>query len=370
MKDASPGPVTINIFQFGLEKPDTLKLNAYAEAASLDRLTLSAGDAEALLKGTRLDEVAKVTVAGVTWTPGTLTREEDVDNLKLSAADSTAGLEPGKAYLANVDLRDGRHLKAPVTVNPPRPQVELLSKGIQDNATDASPVRLGSPDDLPLSGRLVFFLKSKVPTNFPRTEKVEVAAPDLSFHTTLSLADGGLMLEDANTAIGTMEPLTRFGSSAFGRLQARPVSADGTAGDWLPLGTLVRLPGFKELHCPRVVAKPCALTGSDLFLATSVGTTADMDNATEVPPDFTGTQLSVPHPVNGTLYLRLRDDPQTVQTLTLPVMPMAPAALSKLSAPQQAPPAPLAASPAAPLTAPTAPPPGQTTTDAPAKTGP
>jgi hypothetical protein len=270
MKDASPGPVTINIFQFGLEKPDTLKLNAYAEAASLDRLTLSAGDAEALLKGTRLDEVAKVTVAGVTWTPGTLTREEDVDNLKLSAADSTAGLEPGKAYLANVDLRDGRHLKAPVTVNPPRPQVELLSKGIQDNATDASPVRLGSPDDLPLSGRLVFFLKSKVPTNFPRTEKVEVAAPDLSFHTTLSLADGGLMLEDANTAIGTMEPLTRFGSSAFGRLQARPVSADGTAGDWLPLGTLVRLPGFKELHCPRVVAKPCALTGSDLFLATSV----------------------------------------------------------------------------------------------------
>jgi len=35
------------------------------------------------------------------------------------------------------------------------------------------------------------------------------------------------------------------------------------------------------------------------------------------PPDFTGTQLSVPHPANGTLYVRLRDDPGTVQTLTL-----------------------------------------------------
>jgi hypothetical protein len=372
MNDASPGPVSINIFQFGMEKPDTLKLNAYAEAASLDRLTLSAGDPQALLKGTRLDEVAKVTLNGVTWTPGALTRDEDVDNLKLNASDSTAGLEPGKSYLANVDLHDGRHLKAPVTVNPPRPQVELLSKGMQDNAASASPVRLGNPDDLPLDGRLVFFLKSKVPVNFPRTEKVEVAASDLSFHTVLSLADGSLMLEDAKTAIGTMEPLARFGSSAFGRLQARPVSADGATGDWLPLGTLVRLPGFKDLRCPRAVAKPCMLTGSDLFLATSVGATAELDNATDVPPDFTGTQLIVPHPVNGTLYLRLRDDPETVQTLTLPVMPMAPATLSKLSAPQQAPsaPPPASALPAAPRTTLAAPPSAQTTSDVPEKTRP
>jgi hypothetical protein len=363
MKDASPGPVTINIFQFGLEKPDTLKLNAYAEAASLDRLTLSAGDSEALLRGTRLDEVAKVTLDGVTWTPGALSRDEDVDKLILKASDTTAGLEPGKSYLAKVDLRDGRHLKAPVTVSPPRPQVELLSKGTQDNATNVSPVLLGSPDDLPLDERLVFFLKSKVPASFPRTEKVEVAASDLSFHTVLSLVDGGLMLEDASTAIGTIEPLARFGSSAFGRLQARPVSADGTTGDWLQLGTLVRLPGFKELHCPRAVAKPCTLTGTDLFLATSVGATAQLDNATNVPPDFTGTQLTVPHPANGTLYLRLRDDPETVQTLTLPVMPMTPGTLSKLSAQQQAPsPAP-SSGPAVPATA-------QTTADVPAKTGP
>ena len=59
MKDAAPGPVTLEIHQFGLEKPDRLALKAYAEAASLDRLTLSAGDATALLKGNRLDEVAK-----------------------------------------------------------------------------------------------------------------------------------------------------------------------------------------------------------------------------------------------------------------------------------------------------------------------
>lgn len=46
------------------------------------------------------------------------------------------------------------------------------------------------------------------------------------------------------------------------------------------------------------------------------------DNAVDVPPEFTGTQLSVPHPANGMLYMKLRDDPATVQTLTLPVLPM------------------------------------------------
>jgi hypothetical protein len=61
------------------------------------------------------------------------------------------------------------------------------------------------------------------------------------------------------------------------------------------------------------------LTGTNLFLAASIGASPDFEGATDVPPDFTGTQLSVPHPVNGMLYLRLRDDPPTVQTLTLPV---------------------------------------------------
>jgi len=240
----------------------------------------------------------------------------------MSPSGSTANLDPGRHYVAKVELRDGRELKAPVTVEPPRPQVALLSKGTQEVAsTPPSPVHLGSPDDLAVDGRLVFFLKSIVPVKFPRSEKVEVAATDGSFHTILELSDGSLMLEDQKTAIGMVDPLVRFGSSAFGPVRARAMSADGVTGDWLPLGTLVRLPGFKELHCPHAAAKPCTLTGMNLFLAASIGATADLENATEVPPEFTGTQLSIPHPINGLLYLRLRDDPETVQTLTLPVMP-------------------------------------------------
>jgi hypothetical protein len=133
------------------------------------------------------------------------------------------------------------------------------------------------------------------------------------------------------------------------------MSAEGVTGDWLPLGTLVRVPGFKELRCPRALAKPCTLTGTNLFLASDIGSTPDLGNATDVPPDFTGTQLSLPHPANGTLYLKLRDDPVTVQTLTLPVIPANPA--NQAAAPPAA--FPIAPAPAPPAVAPVAPPPAQ-----------
>ncbi|MGD0097027.1 MAG: hypothetical protein ABSB60_11060 [Terracidiphilus sp.] len=333
LKDAPPGAVNLRIYQSGLEQPDELTLRAYAEAASLESLTLSAGDMEAQLKGNRLDEVAKVSLGEIAWTPATLSRVQDYDLLTLTAGGSTSTIEPGTTPFASVQLQDGRVLLVRVTIEPRRPQVTLLSKGTQDESSEGpSPVHLGSPDDLPVDRRLVFFLRSGVPENFPRDERVEVAAADGSFHTVLGVADGSLMLEDARTAVGTLEPLARFGSSAFGALRARALSADGVAGGWLPLGTLVRLPGFKELHCPHSMAKPCTLTGTNLFLATSIGATADFENATDVSEEFTGTQLSVPHPANGVLYLKLRDDPETVQTLTLPVMPFGASAASQAQA--------------------------------------
>jgi hypothetical protein len=323
MKDAAPGQVSLNVYQFGLDKPDALVLSSYVEAASLERISLSAGDQQATLTGTRLDEVATAELNEIVWTPSTLSRVQDSDQLLLNATASTAKLEPGRHYSAKVVLRDGRTLKAPVSVDPARPQVTLLSKGVQDEPSAApSPVHLGSADDLSVAGRLVFFLKSAVPINFPRNEKVEVAAVDGSFRATLTMADGSLMLEDARTALAVVEPLARFGSSAFGPLRVRAISAEGVAGEWLPLGTLVRVPGFKELHCPHNPAKSCTLNGSNLFLAATVSATPDFENPVEIPPDFTGTQLAVPHTANGVLYLKLRDDPPTVQSLTLPILPM------------------------------------------------
>lgn len=336
LKDAKPGEVKISIRQYGLDKPDTLTLTAYSEAASLDRLRLSAGDSEAVLTGNRLDEVAKVSFSNIDFNPADLKRVQDVDQLSLKAASATDGLEPGKRYTAKVTLRDGRDLKVPVTVERSRPQVALLSKGTQEEqSADPSPVHLGSPNDFPVERRLVFFLKSKSPQNFPRDQKVEVAATDNSFHTTLSLSDGTLMLEDSSTALGVVEPLAKFGSSAFGPVQARAISGDGVPGEWLSLGTLVRLPGFKELRCPHAVSKPCTLTGTNLFLASSISASPDFDNAVDVPGDFTGMQLTVPHPANGVLYLKLRDDPETVQTLGLSVLPAGSSLASKPSESRQ-----------------------------------
>lgn len=347
MKEAHPGPVSLQIHQYGLKTPDKVELEAYAEAASLDRLTLSSGDSAATLTGTRLDEVERASVNGVSLTPSGLKREEEHDKLALQTKDSTSGLVSGKDYTARVKLRDGRELEVPVAVEQPRPQVALLSKGVQDEAnTTPSPVHLGSPDDLPVEGRLVFFLKSRTPTTFPRSEKVEVAAEDGSFQTTLSVADGSLILEDSATALGVVDPLAKFGSSAFGPLRARPMSANGLTGDWLPLGTLVREPAFGQLRCPHSASKPCTLNGNNLFLAASIASTPDFGNAVDVPQEFTGTQITVPRPANGVLYLKLRDDLGTVQTLTLPVVPVPGGASAQAAQPAVPPPSQVSAPPA------------------------
>ena len=334
LKNSAPGTVAIGIRQYGLPAAEELSLQAYAEAASIDHLTLSAGDKVAQLKGKRLDEVDSADLAGISFAPAALNRVQDFDQLAMSATGVTATLKPGSDYLAKVTLRDGRTLHVPATVDAPRPQVDLLSKGIQHDVSEADaaappPVRLGSARDLPLERKLVFFLRSRVPVAFDRKEKVEIAAVDPtggSFQTTLSFADGSLMLEDAHTAVAVIDPLARFGPSAFGPIQLRAITAEGTTGDWVQLGTLVRLPAFSassSLRCSRNPAKPCQLTGTNLFLVTAVGATPDMANAQEIPPDFTGSVLTVPNiarpGTTGTLYLRLRDDPETVQTLSLPV---------------------------------------------------
>ncbi|WP_420237880.1 hypothetical protein ACOBR2_20195 [Telmatobacter bradus] len=323
LKDATPGSLTLSIYQFGQEKPQTLTVKTYADAATLERFSLSVDDPVATLKGTRLDEVAKVNLEGIAFVPGELSHVGEAEQLEMKTAGETNHLAPGARLMARVALKDGREMKVAVLVDPARPRVTLGKKGVQQIAAAGAQVRWGSPDDLLLDGRLVFFLKTVIPARFPHDEKVEVAAVDGSFHTLLSVADGGMLLSDAHTAMISFEPLARFGSSAFGPIQVRVVAASGAAGDWLPLGTLVRLPVFKELRCPHAAAKACTLTASNLFLATAFSATEDFTNSVEVPVEFTGTDVSVPHPAAGGLRMKLRDDPDTVQILNLPVLPAA-----------------------------------------------
>jgi hypothetical protein len=342
MQNASPGPVTLEVQQYGMEKPDQTKLHAYTEAATLKDLTLHSGDLSALLEGTRLDEVVSVELKGFRLVPAGLTRNGNTDELQLALPNATennagenaakdatketsklATLKPGEAVVLHVTLRDGRVLDLPTSVLAPRPRVLLMGKTVQPAPSSTqSAMQLANPDDLPQNGRLSFFLKTFTPTAFPLMEKIEVASVDGSFHTMLSVADGTLVLQDAQVVLAGLDPVKSFGLSAFGPLQFRPVDANGVAGDWQPLANLVRLPELQEVRCPMSADKPCTLHGSNLFLLDSVASDPQFQHAVSVPIGFAGADLSVPRPLGTLLYIKLRDDPKAVNVLALPVLPM------------------------------------------------
>ncbi|MFZ1130349.1 MAG: hypothetical protein WAN38_06230, partial [Terriglobales bacterium] len=64
----------------------------------------------------------------------------------------------------------------------------------------------------------------------------------------------------------------------------------------------------------------CTLSGDKLFLIDEVSSDAEFTNAVTVPDGFSETTLLIPPLKGRTLYLKLRDDPNTVDTVVLPVM--------------------------------------------------
>lgn len=321
LKDEAPGTVTMAVKQFGLAKTDEVALHTYAEAAHLERFSIYSGDRQGLLRGTRLDEVDSVELKGVRFTPEKLSRANERDELRLAAAGGAGagGWQPEEKTVARVTLKDARVLDLQATVEAPRPVVKLISKNVQAGAATA--VRFGNQDELPQDARLSFFLKTVVPERFSHGEKIEVAGAEEAFHVLLSVADGGLVLQDAENVLATLEPLKSFGASAFGPLRFRPVAEDGTKGDWQPLVNLVRLPTLKEIRCPDSPDKQCKLSGANLFLIDSVASDPQFTHASPVPTGFMEPTMSVPRPNGTLLYLKLRDDPATVNTVVLPVFP-------------------------------------------------
>src|SRR5216683_1515336 len=310
------GTVKLAVKQVGLEKPDQVPLHTYSEAGHLGSLVVYAGDHLGVLKGTRLDEVAGMTIGSASFSPAApLTHHGSEDSLLLKGPDSTSFKQEDK-LVAKVTLKDGRMLDLDATVQAARPSVKLMNKSVHTDGP-ASVVQLASQDELPEHATLTFFVQA--PESFPRDQKIEVASADNSFSTTLRVGEGGIVLQDSKTALVTLDPGKAFGGSAFGPLRFRPVNAAGVAGDWQPLATLVRVPQLKERKCAEG-APLCTLVGTDLFLLQQVGTDAQLANAVTVPEGFGDTNLNVPRP-NGTLYLKLRDDPSVVNTVVLPVTP-------------------------------------------------
>ena len=323
LQESSAGLLTMTVKKFGLREADKILLHTYAEAGRLDAFTIHAGDANGTLKGTRLDQVLEVDAGSVRFNPEAVSRANQQDELTLVAEDPAASalLQPDEAILLHVTLKDGRVLDLKSTVAPRRPSVSVMSKSVQyDQSVPASLVRLGDSDELPQEARLNFFLKTQVPDAFPPTEKVEIATADESFRVLLSFKDGNLTLQDSRTVFAVLDPMKLLGPSAFGPLKFRPVTADGVEGDWQPLISLVRVPTLKGVHCVPGRERQCTLSGDKLFLIDEVSSDPDFTNSVTVPDGFAEATLLIPPMKGKTLYLKLRDDPATVDTAIVPTL--------------------------------------------------
>ncbi|MDQ2835470.1 MAG: hypothetical protein M3Y50_17360 [Acidobacteriota bacterium] len=337
VKSADPAAMHFSIKQFGDPHDTLVAAKTYSEPAHLNALELHAGDTTADLTGAGLDEVQKLAINNLVFTPAPPATPSNQDTATPTPAPVNSNtqlrftLPPnsqapkfrvGEPLTANLSLKDGRTLTLPVTVSPPRPAVTLLSKNTGQGAGSA--IHLADQNDVPLNQQFTFSLKSAAP--FARGGQIEIASADDSLHTTLSMAAGNLVLQNPHTLLATLDPLKAFGTSAFGPLRLRPVSPDGTTGDWIPLATLVRLPTLSDLHCPGDTAQPCTLSGANLYLVDSLSTDADFTSPTTVPEGFVGSSLSLPHPAKTGFFLRLRDDPTAANTVTMPIQPLPPSA--------------------------------------------
>ena len=91
---------------------------------------------------------------------------------------------------------------------------------------------------------------------------------------------------------------------------------DSSPGDWIPIGTLIRLPRLRPVECPVSRAAPCTLAGDALFLIAAISPTPDFAQPITVPEGFTGNSIQIPHPAGGVVYLRFHDDPRLVGRVT------------------------------------------------------
>lgn len=323
--EVKPGDLHLNIQQFGEPKPDEVTTRTFAEPAHIAAVEMHAGDRSLVLSGTSLAQVENLSIGDLVFTPEadeTKAVHDSAGTLRLTLAKDAPAppTHVDEKLTAQVALRDGRSLKVPVVVSSARPAITLLSKTATPAADQA--IALTNPNDLPLSQMLTFTLKSLAP--FPRTGQIEIETVDGTLRTVLTLApSGGLVLQDPHTVVATLDPLRSFGPSAFGPVHLRavyPAIPGGAAptSDWLPLATLVRLPVLTQIDCPGDATQPCTLSGASLYLIQSISTDPDFANPVTVPDGYVGSTLSVPGPLPATVYLRLRDDPATIDPAVIP----------------------------------------------------
>jgi hypothetical protein len=241
---------------------------------------------------------------------------------KATAPDTLTVTLPSKVEKAALalDISDatGRQPDREVIPAAPEPfrfDAEIINRSVQQSPAPAAlAITLDADGAIPSDALLGFSLRSKGGESFSGDEVIEIAA-DGGGGTAILSQGKGLTLADAHVAIASITPSTALGPSAYGPLRARVVR-DNAPGDWILIGTLVRLPSLASLQCPSDPTASCNLSGSRLFLVSSVSSTRDFAQPILVPEGFTGSIIQLPHPQAKQLYLRLHDAPQITAQVT------------------------------------------------------
>lgn len=308
LKAAAAGPASLVVRQYGGAAANA-PVRVYAPPSRLAAFAFHAGDPDGVLTGERLDEVAALSLEGVRFTPGDLAEAAQGQALTLTAASDADALKPGAAG-ATVTLKDGRTLALAAEVMPPRPAAALIDKTV-----DAVPTgRISLADgDIGAGSKLTFSVRAVSPERFPSDVKVEVQAGDGGAVAALT-PGAGVSLADAGVLVASLDTGKAFAGPAFGPLQFRVVEA-GAASAWRPLVTLVRTPALGALKCPADPAQSCKLFGERLYLIAALSADPAFDHPVAAPDGFTGSSLAAPRPAGARLYLKLRDDPQTIDAV-------------------------------------------------------
>src|SRR6185437_11495418 len=111
------------------------------------------GENQGVLKGSRLDQVATLSLRGVPFAPGKLTSTQGTDQLQMLAQGTTtaslSALKEGESVSARVALKDGRSFDLDALVLAPRPSVQLIGKSVQLSGGNAtSNIVLTAADEL------------------------------------------------------------------------------------------------------------------------------------------------------------------------------------------------------------------------------
>ena len=110
LQGPQPGAMAPMVTQYGISQPQPIPIHAFSVAARLEGFSIHAGDTQGILKGSRLDEVASLSIGNLLFVPSEPSTQHGTDELSMAAQDmqAVAAMRPEHAIAAKVTLKDGR----------------------------------------------------------------------------------------------------------------------------------------------------------------------------------------------------------------------------------------------------------------------